>query len=133
MKTHAFRLLPGDDLKAGINKFIAEKHISAAVVLACVGSLSKASLRLANASEPILMEEKFEIVAMEATLSIAGSHIHIALADKNGNLKAGHLAEPSTVFTTAELVIAELDSLIFTREPDAATGYKELVVKNQQQ
>ena len=41
----------------------------------------------------------------------------------------GHLGEGSIVHTTAEIVIAGLRDHRFSREPDAATGYRELVVR----
>jgi hypothetical protein len=41
----------------------------------------------------------------------------------------GHVAPGCRVRTTAEVLLALLPEWAFTREPDTATGYAELVVK----
>jgi hypothetical protein len=51
----------------------------------------------------------FEIVAVTATLSQDGSHLHLAVADHQGRTVGGHLAEGCTVRTTAEVVLAADD------------------------
>ena len=56
-------------------------------------------------------------------------HLHISLADKEGKLVGGHLVGECVVFTTAEVVIGALEGIVFEREFDAETGFKELVVK----
>ena len=48
MRTYAIRLHPGQDLKKRVIKFCNENKIQAGVILTCVGSLSKATLRLAD-------------------------------------------------------------------------------------
>ena len=39
------------------------------------------------------------------------------------------MVERCEVFTTVELVIAEIEGVEFRREPDAKTGYRELVAR----
>jgi len=68
-------------------------------------------------------------VALTGTLSQDGSHLHLAVADDQGRTVGGHLAEDCTVRTTAEVVVAADDRLVFAREHDPATGYDELVVR----
>jgi hypothetical protein len=51
------------------------------------------------------------------------------VADPEGRTVGGHLAEGCTVRTTAEVVVAADDRLVFAREHDPATGYDELVVR----
>lgn len=126
MKIHAIRLVPGEDLKPALESFLAEKKIRAGVVLSCVGSLTKVNLRFAGQSAPVSSEGKFEIVSMEATVSTGGCHIHISVADSSGSIKGGHLCPGSIVFTTAELVIGEIEELVFARKVDQRTGYGEL-------
>ena len=53
----------------------------------------------------------------------------LAVADQQGRTFGGHLAEGCTVRTTAEVVVAADDRLLFAREHDPATGYDELVVR----
>ena len=50
MQIHTFRLGPGQDLSDEIDAFIAMKNIEAGCVLSSVGSLTHATLRLANNS-----------------------------------------------------------------------------------
>ena len=48
---HAFRLLPGEDLQAGIQRYVEQHRIEAGWVATCVGSLTDWTLRFANRSE----------------------------------------------------------------------------------
>jgi predicted DNA-binding protein with PD1-like motif len=98
-------------------------------VLTCVGSLSHVRVRLAGGAEHAIWEGAFEIVALTGTLSQNGGHLHLAVADQQGRTVGGHLAEGCTVRTTAEVVVAADDRLLFAREHDPATGYDELVVR----
>lgn len=128
MKTYSFRLKPGEDLKKELEAFALNNAIKAGIVLTCVGSLTKASLRLADENISKVFEEKFEITALVGTLSKDGVHLHISLADSQGKAIGGHLLVGSTIYTTAEIVIGELESTIFTREYDESTGFKELKI-----
>jgi uncharacterized protein len=132
MKTHAIRLHPGDDLKRSIQRYINENVISAGAMLTCVGSLQVANLRMANAKTACELEGKFEILSLVGTLSLNGCHLHIALSDKNGKVTGGHLLEGCVVYTTAELVMLELNDLVFGREKDQNTGFNELVITGKQ-
>jgi uncharacterized protein len=98
-------------------------------VLTCVGSLSQARLRLAGGADHATWQGPLEIVALTGTLSQDGSHLHLAVADQQGRTVGGHLAGGCAVRTTAEVVLAADDRLLFGREHDPATGYDELVVR----
>jgi uncharacterized protein len=50
------------------------------------------------------------------------------VSDHQGRTVGGHFAEGCIVRTTAEVVLAADDRLVFAREHDSATGYDELVV-----
>jgi predicted DNA-binding protein with PD1-like motif len=75
----------------------------------------------------------FEIVSLTGTLACSGDgdscvkHLHISLSDAQGRVVGGHLVRLE-VETTAEIVVGELEDLVFTREHDANTGFAELVV-----
>ena len=99
------------------------------LVLTCVGSLSRVRLRLAGGTQHATWQGAFEIVALTGTLSQDGSHLHLTVADDQGRTVGGHLAGGCRVRTTAELVLAADDQLVFDREHDPATGYDELVVR----
>ncbi len=128
MKTHALRLIPGQDLKNELKKFTIEKNINAGFIITCVGSLKHAKLRLADQSTKEY-DKKFEIVSVVGTLSQDGIHIHISIADNLGKVIGGHLKENCTIHTTAEIIIGEIDDKKFLREYDDSTRFNELVIK----
>jgi predicted DNA-binding protein with PD1-like motif len=82
-----------------------------------------------GATDYIELERDFEILSVEGTLSADGCHVHIAVSDHSGAVLGGHLVRGCVVRTTAEIVLAEVESLDFAREHDAATGFSELVVR----
>jgi len=128
MKTYAFRLRQGQDLRGEIDKFAKQKNIKAGVIITCVGNLKKAILRMANAKVTKTFEGSFEIVSLVGTLEAGNSHLHIAISDENGATFGGHLKTGSIVGVTAEVIIGELEKLKFNRKFDSETGYEELVV-----
>ena len=128
MQTIAARLPPGADLKGELLALAVRERVQADWVLTCVGSLSRARLRLAGGDEHATWQGAFEIVALTGTLSQDGGHLHLAVADHQGRTFGGHLAEGCTVRTTAEVVLGTDDRLVFAREYDPATGYDELVI-----
>jgi uncharacterized protein len=130
VRTVAVRLRPGQDLRRELLAVAERERIQAGWVLTGVGSLSRATLRLAGAARHATLEGDLEIVALVGTLSQGGSHLHLAVADDHGATVGGHLAEGCVVRTTAEVVVGADDRLRFDREPDPDTGYDELVVRN---
>ncbi len=56
--------------------------------------------------------------------------MHLELTDSTGAGFGGHLMDGSRTYTTAEIVIGELERLEYARELDSAYGYRELTVKN---
>ena len=98
-------------------------------MITCVGSLTVATLRLANQEGPSVYKGHFEIVSLVGTLSTNGSHLHIAVSDSTGRTIGGHLLDGCRVYTTAEIVLGELPQLEFRREKDDTFGYQELVVR----
>lgn len=129
MKTYAFRLHPGQDLKKAIYDFVDSKNMKAGIVLTCVGSLHGAIIRMAGAKEIKTYEGIFEIVSLVGTVESGNGHLHISIADKNGIVFGGHLKDGCIVGTTAEVVIGELEGIAFARKPDAQSGYDELVIE----
>ena len=129
MRTIAVRLRPAADLKGELLALAAHEGVRAGWVLTCVGSLSHVRVWLAGGAEHATWQGPFEIVALTGTLSQDGGHLPLAVADHQGRTIGGHLAEGCTVRTTAEVVVAADDRLLFVREHDPATGYDELVVR----
>jgi uncharacterized protein len=128
MKTHAIRLLPNQDIRLEIEKFVAQNAIKAGFILTCVGSVKRATLRMADETIIKDFENKFEIVSLVGTLSPGGVHLHISLSDEAGNTIGGHMKKGCLIYSTAEIVIGELEDVIFSREFDEETKYNELKV-----
>ncbi|NCU04952.1 MAG: DNA-binding protein [Chitinophagaceae bacterium] len=132
MKTHAFRLKPGQDLKQEILSYVQQHNIEAGWIITCVGSVTQYNLRFANQPEGNKATGHFEIVSLVGTVSINGSHLHMSVSDSTGKTLGGHLLDSNLVYTTAEIVIGEGKQLVFTREKDGTTPWEELQVKPKQ-
>lgn len=129
MKSHTFRLKPTQDLFDSIEEYVKQHNIDAGCILSSVGSLTHATLRLANQNDYNEYEGHFEIVSMTGTVSIHGSHLHLAISDGDGVTIGGHLVSGCKIYTTAEIVIAEFDDVIYKRELfENDSGYEELAV-----
>jgi predicted DNA-binding protein with PD1-like motif len=128
----ATRLDPGTCLKSALQNVIQTHSLKAAVIVSCVGSLHVAHLRLAGAKETQRFDGPFEIVSLVGTLSPDGVHIHISIANAQGQVLGGHLLDGNLVHTTAELVLMACESLTFSRPHDSQTGYGELKIGKRQ-
>ena len=131
MIIHALRLHPGQDLRDELERFVAEKNIKAGAILTCVGSLTRATLRMADETITKDFEERFEITGLSGTLCQDNNHLHITVSDKDGRAFGGHLKEGCLIYVTAEIVIAELPDLSFARVFDQETGFDELQISSQ--
>jgi predicted DNA-binding protein with PD1-like motif len=129
VRTYAIRLKPGEDLRAALETFVRDRHLRAAFVQTCVGSLNNVTIRFANQPNETLLTGPFEIVSLVGTFSADGPHLHISVSDGSGKTIGGHLAAGSSVYTTAEVVIGEIGGATFRRETDPVTTWKELVVE----
>ena len=129
IQAYTFRLKPDQDLNKEIEAFVEEKGIEAGCILACVGSLKKATLRLANRGDYNTYEGHFEIVSLTGTVSTHGSHLHISISNEEGYTIGGHLVDGCLIYTTAEIVIAVFPEIVYKREDCAISGYPELVIK----
>ncbi|HVN15744.1 MAG TPA: PPC domain-containing DNA-binding protein [Anaerolineales bacterium] len=129
MKAYTFRLKPNQDLFDSIESFVAEKQIKAGCVLCSVGSFTHATLRLANREFYNEYDGRFEIVSLTGTVSTNGSHLHISISDGDGVTIGGHLVSGCKIYTTAEIVLAEFEDIVYKREllPEDS-GYEELVI-----
>jgi uncharacterized protein len=129
MRAFTFRLKPGQDLFDSIEEVVKENKIEAGCVLSSVGSLTHATLRLANRNSYNEYGGHFEIVSMTGTVSVHGSHIHVAISDGDGVTTGGHLVSGCKIYTTAEIVLALFDDVVYKRELfENDSGYEELVV-----
>jgi len=129
MSAYTFRLKPGQDLFDDIERFVADKKIEAGCVLCAVGSLTHTTLRLANREFYTEYDGHFEIVSLTGTVSTNGSHLHISISDGDGKTIGGHLVSGCKIYTTAEIVLAVFEDVVYKRELlENDSGYEELVV-----
>lgn len=130
MKTYAVRLFPNQDLMKELEKIVLENNIKAGFIMSCLGSLKKAHLRMPGGKTFKNFEGQYEILCLNGTLSVNGSHLHVAMSVfPEGNVLGGHLLEKGCIIaTTAEVIIGELENVEFTRGLDENTGFKELQV-----
>src|SRR5262245_23830260 len=116
MQAEAFRLEPGADLKQELERFVRGNGWRSPFILSCVGSLSRAVLRMPGAQPDgqvvTTFDEPMEILSVVGTLARDGAHIHITLGRENTDCVGGHVADGCCVVrTTAELVVGELSHL----------------------
>ncbi len=120
------RLVPGQDLKQSLEN-IRDKHgLKSGVVLCLVGSLDEAVLRMADGNKKTI-NGPLEIVSATGTIATNGIHLHLAVADSQGNVTGGHLMTGCPVHTTVEVCIL-CPEMVFKRVSDSETGYRELEV-----
>lgn len=130
MQAVPLRLLPGQDLRAALEAALAGH--SAAFVLQGIGSLSVAQLRFAGAEQATEVRGDLEILTLAGSLTPDGAHLHMSVSDAQGRVIGGHVAAGCIVRTTAEVLLAVLPDHEFSREPDAASCFRELVVRPRQ-
>lgn len=128
MKEIVVRLHKGDLLKESIKDICIINNIKAGVVVSSVGSLNKARIRNAGATDVKEFNEPLEIISLNGTVSIERIHLHISVSNKDYNVYGGHLMDGSIVNTTVELVILDLDNYEFAKEFDENTKYNELKI-----
>lgn len=133
MRTFPIRLTPGQDLRTALEAAVRDQNCRAAFVLSGIGSLSTADLRFAGADQPERLTGDMEILSLSGIVAFDGvkssSHLHMALSTSIGQVLGGHVAAGCIVRTTAEVLLALLPEWEFGREPNALTGYGELVVR----
>ena len=135
MKMIAARLSEGQDLKIAIEDLVRANNIQAATVISAVGSLNVATLRMAGAQADAqdirTLDGPFEIVSLIGNIGQSRTHLHMSISDRDGIVTGGHVKEGCIVHTTAEVVLAVDEKLVFTEEADAQTGFGELKIAEQ--
>lgn len=128
MQACPLRLAPGDDLRAAVEAALRERGVSAAFVVQGIGSLSVAQLRYAGAGSACELRGDLEILTVAGSVSPDGAHLHMSVADAQGQVLGGHVAPGCRVRTTAELLLVLLPEHRFSRVIDPQTGYQELQI-----
>jgi predicted DNA-binding protein with PD1-like motif len=83
---------------------------------------------LANREFNSEYEGHFEIVSITGTVSVHGSHLHISISDGDGKTIGGHFESGCKIYTTAEIVIAAFQDVVYKREFAEDSGYDELTI-----
>ena len=119
-------------------KVVNDNNLKSAWIETCVGSLSDYSIRFANmpyvnTSQRSSNETTFEIVSLVGTMTSLNSggahHLHISVGNSSGVTVSGHLAQPSIIYTTAEIVIGYDCTFEFYRAVDGSTPWDELQIR----
>ena len=131
MQAHPLRILPGQDLRDALEDTVRQLGATAAFVVQGIGSLSVAQLRFAGADLPTELRGDLEILTLAGSVSPDGAHLHMSVSDAGGRVTGGHVASGCVVRTTAEILLALLPAHRFSREPDAGTGFNELVIRRE--
>jgi len=129
MKLFALRLKPNQDLQQGLKEFAIAHQLQAAFILSGIGSFQQVAIRFADQPTSTILTGRFELLSLQGTLSIHGMHLHMAIADSQGNTLGGHVTSGCIIYTTAEIIIGECEDLIFLRTPDEQTGFLELDIQ----
>ena len=129
MRTLPLRLPPGAELREALHAVLREHSVDAAFVIAGIGSLGVAQLRLAGADTAQTLRGDLEILTLSGSIAVDGVHLHASIADADGRVWGGHVAPGCIVRTTAELLLALLPDWHFGRASDPATGFAELTVR----
>lgn len=133
MKTLAVRLKPDQDLRQALKAVAVAHQIQAGFILSAIGSLKQVALRFADQPTSTLLAGRYEMLSLNGTLSVNGMHLHMAIADSNGNTLGGHVGDGCIIYTTAEIAIGEIEELVFDRSLDEKTGFLELEIMQRQQ
>ena len=129
MEAYPLRIPPEMDLRRAVEDAVAARACRAAFLLSGIGSLREARVRLAGAAALEALHGDLEILTLAGTVAGNGAHLHMSVATAEGRVLGGHVAYGCTVRTTAEVLLLLLPEWSFTREPDAVTGFAELVVR----
>jgi predicted DNA-binding protein with PD1-like motif len=132
-KIHVFRVKPKGELLAEITNYCRDHQVTSGIVLGIIGSAESAKLNylveLPGKYQSMDYNGPLEIVCAQGSVALKVEtlivHIHIQLSTQDMCF-GGHLAQ-AIVFSTAEVVIGELDYQLH-RQPDDYTGLNELVV-----
>ena len=130
-KVHVFRVKPKQELASEIAGYCRRNGISSGVVIGIIGSVESAKLNFLTELPGKYVTEDYtgpmEIVCAQGSIALKDNeiivHIHIQLSGRD-TCCGGHLVE-AKVFSTAEVVIAELDYQLH-RYADDYTGLNEL-------
>ena len=121
------RLNVGEEIVESVKKFAQEENIRFGTVTG-IGAINKAKIGLFNTEtkeyQSTILEEDMEIVSLAGNITEMNGepyiHLHIALANSEHNVKAGHL-NMAVISATGEIIIEAIDGYV-DREFDDDIG-----------
>jgi uncharacterized protein len=128
LETLALRLPPDVDLRQTLKSIAHTENITAGIILSGIGSLKTVVLRFAGQNTHTTIDAKHEILTLAGTIGLDGVHLHMSIANSQGEVIGGHVVDGCIVYTTIELTIGILPDLKFQRELDDCTGFAELAI-----
>ena len=93
-QTWPVRLRPGEDLRTALQAVVAARGASAAFVLAGIGSLRPACVRLAGAEVELRLDGDVELLSLSGTIAANGVHLHLSVAAGAGRVIGGQRFVP---------------------------------------
>jgi predicted DNA-binding protein with PD1-like motif len=140
----ALHMDPGTDLLRGLQATIETQGLRSAVILSGVGSLQPCLLRNVRSVPdrfPITDANRVFVAkdAVTELLSLTGNvavredgrvvvhgHLVVSSGREDGLAYGGHLVEGTIVFSTVEIILAEITGVSLTRSADPITHAAEL-------
>ena len=121
------RLNVGEEIVESVKKFAQEENIRFGTVTG-IGAINKAKIGLFNTEtkeyQSTILEEDMEIISLAGNITEMNGepyiHLHIALANSEHNVKAGHL-NMAVISATGEIIIEAIDGYV-DREFDDDIG-----------
>jgi len=131
-KLHTIRVKPRQEIITEIGNYCHQNGITSGIIIGIIGSVEEAQLnflmKLPGEYENVSYQGPLEMVCAQGSIALKNDetiiHIHAQLSGKD-ICRGGHLAE-ATVFSTAEVIIGELDYQLW-RQTDTYTGLNELI------
>lgn len=140
----ALHMDPGTDVLKGLQAAVASQGLRSAVILSGAGSLRQAVLRnvrsipnpfpITDANRVfVAKDEAMELLSLTGNVAlrhdgrvVVHGHLVISSGQQDGLAYGGHLVEGSIVFSTMEIILAEITGMSLTRSVDAITHAAEL-------
>jgi uncharacterized protein len=140
----ALHMDPGIDVLNGLQAALAGQGLRSAVILSGAGSLRRAVLRnvrsipnefpITNANRVfVAKDEPLELLSLTGNVAVrqdgvvvVHGHLVISSGLQDGLAYGGHLVEGSIVFSTMEIILAEIAGVSLTRTMDPITQAAEL-------
>lgn len=129
-RLYCVRLVDGEELRESLDRIAKEEKIEAGAIVSGIGGFRQSRIRVPVVGDgrKYIDPGTVEVTALQGTVSRHGCHLHVTVADQEGRAWGGHVSRGCVVRLTFEVVIVSLSDVIFKRELDETTGFKELEI-----